>query len=206
MQVKYRRALLLVCLQVSLSLAIKAQAGIAEQIEEAMNPSEQQQEDEDDDYDYNQNNTNEGLNGKRFESSFGNSGSRSIDYSSGSRFEQREFWSERNKPAQNFEQYYNFNEPGNRPSNQFQQGGGSVVIGGGTQQGMQGGGQHAPGQMNMPSIKDPFQSNPGIKAPRNIDAVPDNNGDPNDVPVDGGVLVLGATAIWLGRKKLMNKD
>ncbi len=204
MQIKYRRALLLVCLQVSLSLAIKAQAGIAEQIEEAMNPSEQQQEDEDEDYDYNQTNSNDGLNGSRFESPFGNSGSRSIDYSTGSRYQEREFWSERNKPSQNFDQYYNQNS-NTRPSTQYNQGNGGIVVGGGSQPGIQGDGQQTPGQMNVPSIKDPFQTTPGIKTPRNIDAVPDNGGDPDDVPVDGGVILLGASAIWLGRKKLLKK-
>ncbi|MCA0426936.1 MAG: hypothetical protein LCH37_05825 [Bacteroidetes bacterium] len=204
MHITYKKALTLVCLQVSLTFSMQA---LEARPYNPVSPQEQEDEDDDgEDYDYSSSNTNQGLNGSRFESSFGNSGSRSIDYSSGRRYQEREFWSERNKPAQNFDQYYNQNDASNRPSQNFQQGGGSVVIGGGSQPGMQGGGQQAPGQVNVPSIKDPFQTNPGIKAPRNIDAVPDNNGDPNDVPVDGGVLVLGATAIWLGRKKLMNKD
>ena len=61
---------------------------------------------------------------------------------------------------------------------------------------------------NLPSVKNPFGSNPGVKAPRNMDAVPDNGDDPNDVPLDGGVSILGfaALAYGVGRFKGKNKN
>ncbi len=59
---------------------------------------------------------------------------------------------------------------------------------------------------NLPSVKDPFGSNPGVKAPRNMDAVPDNGDDPNDVPLDGGILILGLAAVSLGYKKVKSEN
>ncbi|MFY8020543.1 MAG: hypothetical protein ACOVP1_05070 [Bacteroidia bacterium] len=54
---------------------------------------------------------------------------------------------------------------------------------------------------NIPhSFKPQINSSPKDKTP-NIDAVPDNGDDPNDVPLDGGVLVLGVAALGLGYKK-----
>jgi hypothetical protein len=52
-----------------------------------------------------------------------------------------------------------------------------------------------------PQINNPYSQNPGVKTPRNIDAVPDNGDDPNDVPLDGGVLVLGLAGFALGIRK-----
>jgi hypothetical protein len=57
-----------------------------------------------------------------------------------------------------------------------------------------------------PQINNPYSQNPGVKTPRNIDAVPDNGDDPNDVPLDGGVLVLGLAAITFGYRKVKSKQ
>ena len=59
---------------------------------------------------------------------------------------------------------------------------------------------------NSPSVTNPFGTNPGVKTPRNMDAVPDNGDDPNDVPLDGGVLVLGLAAISYGYKRVISKQ
>jgi len=59
---------------------------------------------------------------------------------------------------------------------------------------------------NAPTVSNPFGTNPGVKAPRNMDAVPDNGDDPNDVPLDGGVLVLGLAAISYGYKRVISKQ
>jgi hypothetical protein len=59
---------------------------------------------------------------------------------------------------------------------------------------------------NSPSVTNPFGTNPGVKTPRNMDAVPDNGNDPNDVPLDGGVLVLGLAAISYGYKRVISKQ
>jgi hypothetical protein len=62
------------------------------------------------------------------------------------------------------------------------------------------------GNANMPAVSDPFkQGQTGVKTPRNMDAVPDNGDDPNDVPLDGGILVLGLAAISYGYKKVKFK-
>jgi hypothetical protein len=55
---------------------------------------------------------------------------------------------------------------------------------------------------NTPSVSNPFGTNPGVKTPRNMDAVPDNGDDPNDVPLDGGILILGLAAVSFGYKKV----
>lgn len=59
---------------------------------------------------------------------------------------------------------------------------------------------------NTPTVPNPFGSNPGVKAPRNMDAVPDNGDDPNDVPLDGGILILGLAAVSLGYKKVKSEN
>jgi hypothetical protein len=59
---------------------------------------------------------------------------------------------------------------------------------------------------NAPTVSNPFGTNPGVKTPRNMDAVPDNGDDPNDVPLDGGVLVLGLAAISYGYKRVISKQ
>ena len=60
-----------------------------------------------------------------------------------------------------------------------------------------------PGSTNSPSVVDPFkQGQTGVKTPRNIDAVPDNGDEPNDVPLDGGIGILAlAASIWGVKKK-----
>jgi hypothetical protein len=55
-----------------------------------------------------------------------------------------------------------------------------------------------------PSVQNPYAINPGLKAPRNMDAVPDNGDDPSDIPLDGGILILGLTAAAFGMKKKVN--
>jgi hypothetical protein len=60
--------------------------------------------------------------------------------------------------------------------------------------------------VNSPSVANPFGTNPGVKSPRNIDAVPDNGDDPNDVTLDGGVLVLVLTEITFGYRKVKSKQ
>ncbi len=59
---------------------------------------------------------------------------------------------------------------------------------------------------NTPTVPNPFGANPGVKTPRNMDAVPDNGDDPNDVPLDGGILILGLAAISLGYKKVKSEN
>ncbi len=59
---------------------------------------------------------------------------------------------------------------------------------------------------NSPSVVNPFGTNPGVKTPRNIDAVPDNDDDPNDVPLDGGILILGLAAASFGYKKVKSEN
>jgi hypothetical protein len=60
-----------------------------------------------------------------------------------------------------------------------------------------------PGNGSMPSVVDPFkQGQTGVKTPRNIDAVPDNGDEPNDVPLDGGIGILAiAAGAWGMRRK-----
>ena len=55
--------------------------------------------------------------------------------------------------------------------------------------------------VNSPTGTNPFGTNPGVKTPRNMDAVPDNGDDPNDVPLDGGISILGLAAVAYGYKK-----
>ena len=54
---------------------------------------------------------------------------------------------------------------------------------------------------NAPTVSNPFGTNPGVKTPRNMDAVPDNGDDPNDVPLDGGISILGLAAAVYGFKR-----
>ncbi len=58
-----------------------------------------------------------------------------------------------------------------------------------------------PNSSNVPSVKNPFAVNPTVKAPRNMDAVPDNGDDPSDIPLDGGIVILSLTAAAFGMKK-----
>ena len=58
-----------------------------------------------------------------------------------------------------------------------------------------------PNNSNLPSVTDPFkQSQTGVKTPRNIEAVPDNGDEPNDVPLNNGIVILGLAAVILGLK------
>jgi hypothetical protein len=50
----------------------------------------------------------------------------------------------------------------------------------------------------MPMVHNPYSQNPGVKAPRNMDAVPDNGDDPSDVPLDSEILILLLSALIFG--------
>ncbi|MFY8019983.1 MAG: hypothetical protein ACOVP1_02250 [Bacteroidia bacterium] len=140
------------------------------------------------------------INEERFKSSLNDvNGSSKIDYSSpNSRRERPDF-----NVFGNENEVYQFkeNQIENSSSNKS-----TITIG--SDQGVW---QQAPQtnqapNTNMPSVTNPFGSNPGVKAPRNMDAVPDNGDDPNDVPLDGGASILGLAAIVYGFKKNNRKE
>ena len=126
-------------------------------------------------------------------------GSRSIDYNNADGI---------NRNSKSYDMYekmdmnkYKFEEGVEEQSNRNQ-----------TNMNIQGGGTFSqgtpelkqPGSSSIPSVVDPFrQGQTGVKAPRNIDAVPDNGDEPNDVPLDGGIgiLALAAAAWGMKRKK-----
>lgn len=137
---------------------------------------------------------------ENFKSDLGNDNDqRSIDYSSNPRNRRGEenyniFGNDQQMPVYKFEEE-NPNINNNRNSNGVIIQGGGVMSNGSTPE--------APNNANIPSVQDPFrQGQTGVKAPRNMDAVPDNGDEPNDVPLDGGVIVLGVAALSLGYKKL----
>ncbi len=137
-----------------------------------------------------------GLNQENFKSDLGkDQRDKNIDYSneeSGSRENNYDIFG--NDKEQNFK----FDEIQTQQNNRTNSNGGSFMI-----QGPQGGNDVNPKEnMNMPSVSDPFkQGQTGIKAPRNMDAVPDNGDDPNDVPLDGGISILGLAAAAYGFRK-----
>ncbi len=140
-----------------------------------------------------------------FKSDFGNDNNqRSIDYSNNGRERGTErtnnydiFGNGNQTPVYKFEE----EQPSSNYSNNNN--GGMMIQGGGSMPNGQEFKQ--PGNTNIPSVADPFkQSQTGVKTPRNIDAVPDNGDEPNDVPLDGGITVLGLAAAaygWKLRKK-----
>ena len=137
---------------------------------------------------------------ENFKSDFGNDNNqRSIDYSEGNRSRRSDdnyniFGKEQDMPVYKFEEE-NQNINGNRNSN------GVMIQGGGNSS--NGPIVHTPENANIPSVTDPFrQGQTGVKAPRNMDAVPDNGDDPNDVPLDGGVVILGLAATAFGYRKM----
>ncbi len=138
---------------------------------------------------------------ENFKSDFGNDqGSRSIDYS-------RDHSGNREGQSKSYEI---FSEKGNMPEYKFEEGdnnstqgrnqGGMIIQGGENGVGPE---LKQPGNASIPSIPDPFkQGQTGVKAPRNMDAVPDNGDEPNDVPLDGGIGILAlAAGAWGMRKK-----
>jgi hypothetical protein len=137
-----------------------------------------------------------GLNQENFKSDFGtDQRDRNIDYST----------EDRRSKENNYdifgndnEQNFKFDEIQTEQNNRTNSNGGSIMI-----QGPQGGNDVNPKEnVNMPSVSDPFkQGQTGIKAPRNMDAVPDNGDDPNDVPLDGGISILGLAAAAYGWRK-----
>jgi len=137
-----------------------------------------------------------------FNSDFGNEDNqRSIDYSRNGRERGSErssnydiFGSGNQTPVYKFEEEQpSSNYSNNNNGGMMIQGGGSMSTGQEFKQ---------PGNTNTPSVGDPFrQSQTGVKNPRNIDAVPDNGDEPNDVPLDGGITILGLAAAAYGLKK-----
>ena len=90
-------------------------------------------------------------------------------------------------------------------SNQSGNNGGIIINGGGASSNM--GEFREGGNANMPSVSDPFkQGQTGVKTPRNMDAVPDNGDDPNDVPLDGGISILGLAAAAYGFRRYKTKN
>ena len=103
------------------------------------------------------------------------------------------FGSNKEAPVYKFEEDHSTN-------NQSGNNGGIIINGGGASSNM--GEIREGGNANMPSVSDPFkQGQTGVKTPRNMDAVPDNGDDPNDVPLDGGISILGLAAAAYGYKR-----
>lgn len=136
------------------------------------------------------------LNQDNFRSDFGNDqGDRNVDYS---REEGRGRENSYDIFGNDKEQNYKFDEIQTQKSSGANSNGGSIMI-----QGPQGGNEVNPREnVNMPSVSDPFkQGQTGVKTPRNMDAVPDNGDEPNDVPLDGGISILGLAAAAYGFRK-----
>jgi hypothetical protein len=142
-----------------------------------------------------------------FKSDLGNDNNqRSIDYSNNGRERGSErssnydiFGSGNQTPVYKFEE----EQPSSNYSNNNN--GGMMIQGGGSMSNGQEFKQ--PGNTNTPSVGDPFrQSQTGVKNPRNIDAVPDNGDEPNDVPLDGGISILGLAAVAYGFRKFKTKN
>lgn len=145
------------------------------------------------------------INRENFKSDFGNEqNERVIDYSRGAervregRGNNYDVFgnnSNREVPVYKFEE----ENAGNADIRRNNAGGGVVVQGGSMGEGPV---MQAPGNASMPAIKDPFrQGQTGVKAPRNMDAVPDNGDEPNDVPLDGGIALLGLAALGYGMRR-----
>lgn len=142
------------------------------------------------------------MNEERFGSNYEESASRSIDYGQtgeGRRRRDLNILSGEN----DFSRYQYQGEEANRGG----QGNGNtnsgrVIIGsqGGEWNQAPSVGNQTP-NVNMPTVKNPYIENPGVKAPRNMDAVPDNGDDPSDVPLDGGIVMLVITALALGYQR-----
>jgi hypothetical protein len=131
-----------------------------------------------------------------FKSDFGNDQrDRSIDYS---REDRRVRENNYDIFGNDKEQNYKFDEIQTEQKSGANSNGGSIMI-----QAPQGGKEVNPREnVNMPSVSDPFkQGQTGVKSPRNIDAVPDNGDEPNDVPLDGGITILGLAAAAYGFRK-----
>jgi hypothetical protein len=146
------------------------------------------------------------LNQENFRSDFGtDNNQRSIDYSTDGqrgRGDQSNnfdiFGSNKEVPVYKFEEDQSTN-------NQSGNNGGIIINGGGASSNM--GEIREGGNANMPSVSDPFkQGQTGVKTPRNMDAVPDNGDEPNDVPLDGGISILGLAAVAYGFRKFKTKN
>ena len=138
------------------------------------------------------------INQTRFNSNLNNiEESRRIDYSSGPSRQSREFnvFGKENEFADYQFKAENENSvQGNRSNNM-------TISSGGTWEQVPLTTGQTPNS-NSPSVGNPFGTNPGVRNPRNMDAVPDNGDDPNDVPLDGGVLVLGLAGFAFGIRKM----
>ena len=136
---------------------------------------------------------------ENFKSDFGDNNSRkSIDYSSENRGVERKenydiFGNDNANSSYKFEEYSEAKDRLNSSS-----GGVNIIGGGGNSSSAQ---NVNPNNSISPSINDPFkQSQQGVKSPRNIDAVPDNGDDPNDVPLDTNLVFLVMAAAFFGYK------
>jgi hypothetical protein len=147
-----------------------------------------------------------GIDKESFKSDFGTDNSqRSIDYSTDGqrgRGDQSNkfdiFGSNKEVPVYKFEEDQSTN-------NQSGNNGGIIINGGGSSSNMEE--IREGGNANMPSVSDPFkQGQTGVKTPRNMDAVPDNGDEPNDVPLDGGISILGLAAVAFGFRKFKTKN
>lgn len=136
-----------------------------------------------------------GLNQENFKSDLGTENQNSVDYS---REDRRGKENNYDIFGNDKEQNYKFDEIQTEQKSGANSNGGSIMI-----QGPQGGNEVNPREnVNMPSVSDPFkQGQTGVKTPRNIDAVPDNGDEPNDVPLDGGISILGLAAAAYGFRK-----
>ncbi len=140
------------------------------------------------------------MNQTRFKSNFNDiEESRRIDYSSGSGRQSREFnvFGKENEISNYQFKAENENSVQGNGSNNI------TISSGGTWEQVPSTTGQTPNS-NSPSVTNPFGTNPGIKNPRNMDAVPDNGDDPNDVPLDGGILVLGLAAAAFGFRNKVN--
>ena len=143
------------------------------------------------------------LNQDNFRSDFGNDqGDRNVDYSREDRRGRENnydiFGSGNQTPVYKFEEDQPSSNYSNNNNGGMIQGGGSMPNGQDFKQ---------PGNTNTPSVGDPFrQGQTGVKTPRNMDAVPDNGDEPNDVPLDGGISILGLAAVAYGFRKFKTKN
>ncbi len=140
------------------------------------------------------------INETRFKSNFNDiEESRRIDYSSGSNRQSREFnvFGKENEFSDYQFKVENENSVQGNGSNNI------TISSGGTWEQVPPTTGQTPNS-NSPSVGNPFGTNPGVRSPRNMDAVPDNGDDPNDVPLDGGILVLGLAAAAYGFRKKFN--
>ncbi len=137
------------------------------------------------------------INQSRFNSNLNNiEESRRIDYSSGSSRQSREFnvFGKENEISNYQFKAENENSVQGNGSNNI------TISSGGTWEQMPSTTSQTPNS-NSPSVANPFGTNPGVKNPRNMDAVPDNGSDPNDVPLDGGIGILAMAAAAYGLRR-----